>query len=234
MKNGPTAVGMSLFRRAAAHQPRAQYQRPWTPVLHGHVLDAVCALFQDLRRLDSIGKSEARNKSSLSKGWCSKVASGILRNARPCKALQGRVLPSRPRHTTASTAPNRTTAQSVTLVAAKCCPGAVRSAGRLNPPVPQRPTSPEANVLNFYADRDIGPVHGRNPLVLSFRRTFDLPELLRAIASRTSALKADSSTSSPSWMSIARHTFPSRLELNRPAGSCRDAPLAKVSFTIVL
>jgi O-antigen ligase len=31
MKNGPTAVGMSLFRRAAAHQPRAQYQPPWTP-----------------------------------------------------------------------------------------------------------------------------------------------------------------------------------------------------------
>src|SRR5258708_7734835 len=60
---------------------------------------------------------------------------------------------------------------------------------------------------------------------------FDLPELLRATAWRTSALKADPSTSSPSWMSIARRTFPSRLELKRRAGSFRDAPLAKVSFT---
>src|SRR5207302_10337367 len=34
---------------------------------------------------------------------------------------------------------------------------------------------------------------------------FDLPELLRATAWRTSALKADSSTSSPSWMSIAAY-----------------------------
>src|SRR5664280_103407 len=35
-------------------------------------------------------------------------------------------------------------------------------------------------------------------------------------------------------MSIARRTFPSRLELKRRAGSCRDAPLAKVSFTTLL
>src|SRR5919204_102475 len=62
----------------------------------------------------------------------------------------------------------------------------------------------------------------------------DLPELLRATAWRTSALKADASTSSPSWMSIARRVFPSRLELNRRAGSFRDAPLAKVSFTTFL
>src|SRR2546423_5835155 len=63
---------------------------------------------------------------------------------------------------------------------------------------------------------------------------FDLPDLLRATASRTSALNADSSTSSPSWMSIARRTFPSRLELKRRAGSFRDAPFAKVSFTTFL
>src|SRR5262245_49674850 len=63
---------------------------------------------------------------------------------------------------------------------------------------------------------------------------FDLPELLRATAWRTSALKADSSTSSPSWMSIARRAFPSRLELKRRAGSFRDAPLEKVSFTTFL
>src|SRR3984893_2420040 len=69
------------------------------------------------------------------------------------------------------------------------------------------------------------------PQDFAFCEGFDLPELLRATAWRTSALKADSSTSSPSWMSIARRTFPSRLELKRRAGSLRDAPLAKVSFT---
>src|SRR4029077_8125526 len=35
-------------------------------------------------------------------------------------------------------------------------------------------------------------------------------------------------------MSIARRTLPSRLELKRRAGSFRDAPLAKVSFTTLL
>src|SRR5665811_2100351 len=68
----------------------------------------------------------------------------------------------------------------------------------------------------------------------AFFEGFDLPELLRATAWRTSALKAISSTSPPSWMSIARRTFPSRLELKRRAGSARDAPLAKVSFTTLL
>src|SRR5204863_7609679 len=38
----------------------------------------------------------------------------------------------------------------------------------------------------------------------------------------------------PSWISIARRTLPSRLELKRRAGSFRDAPLAKVSFTTLL
>src|SRR5688572_11781613 len=63
---------------------------------------------------------------------------------------------------------------------------------------------------------------------------FDLPDLLRATACRTRAVNADSSTSSPSWMSIARRTLPSRLELKRRRGSFRDAPLAKVSFTTLL
>src|SRR5258706_16273333 len=49
-----------------------------------------------------------------------------------------------------------------------------------------------------------------------------------------SALKAAASTFSPSWMSIARRTFPSRLELKRRAGSFSDAPFAKVSFTTFL
>src|SRR5258708_37795556 len=52
---------------------------------------------------------------------------------------------------------------------------------------------------------------GGIPQDFAFFEGFDLPELLRATAWRTSALKADSSTSSPSWMSIARRTFPSRL-----------------------
>src|SRR5580658_1033153 len=63
---------------------------------------------------------------------------------------------------------------------------------------------------------------------------FALPEPLRAAAWRTSVLKADSSIAPPSWMSSARRKFPSRLELKRRAGSLRDAPLAKVSFTTLL
>src|SRR5262249_3438962 len=68
----------------------------------------------------------------------------------------------------------------------------------------------------------------------AFFKGFDLAEPLRATAWRTSAWKADLSTSSPSWMSIARRRFPSRLELKRRAGSFRNAPLAKVSFTAFL
>src|SRR6185436_7164487 len=49
-----------------------------------------------------------------------------------------------------------------------------------------------------------------------------------------SVLKAGASTVSPSWMSIARRVFPSRLELKRRAGSLSDAPLAKVSLTTLL
>src|SRR5215467_2281928 len=49
----------------------------------------------------------------------------------------------------------------------------------------------------------------------------DLAGRLRTSACRTSALKADASTSSPSWMSMARRTFPSRLELKRRVGSFR-------------
>ena len=39
---------------------------------------------------------------------------------------------------------------------------------------------------------------------------------------------------SPSWMSMARLTFPSRLELNRPEGSRNAAPLANVILTTFL
>ena len=60
------------------------------------------------------------------------------------------------------------------------------------------------------------------------------PDVLRATAARMSALNAPASTFSPSWMSIARLVFPSRLELNSLAGSFNEAPLAKVNFTIDL
>src|SRR3984893_15242068 len=48
------------------------------------------------------------------------------------------------------------------------------------------------------------------------------------------AFRATSSSLSPSWKSMARLTLPSRLELKRPEGSFREAPLAKVIFTTFL
>src|SRR5712664_602616 len=48
------------------------------------------------------------------------------------------------------------------------------------------------------------------------------------------SFKAASSTLSPSWMSMARLAFPSRLELNSPAGSFNAAPLANVILTTFL
>src|SRR3954468_14542272 len=70
----------------------------------------------------------------------------------------------------------------------------------------------------------------------SWRAAFVYPaeDLFRATAARMSALKASSSTSSPSRKSIARPALPSRLELNRPEGSLSEAPLANVSFTTLL
>ena len=69
---------------------------------------------------------------------------------------------------------------------------------------------------------------------------FDQPPLavrervFRAAAARMSAFKASSSTLSRSRKSIARRVLPSRLELKRPEGSAREAPLANVSFTTFL
>src|SRR6266704_6602668 len=48
------------------------------------------------------------------------------------------------------------------------------------------------------------------------------------------SFKAALSTLSPSWMSMARLTFPSRLELNRPEGTFNAAPLANVILTTFL
>src|SRR3954454_12676176 len=53
-------------------------------------------------------------------------------------------------------------------------------------------------------------------------------------AARTRVFNASSSILSPSRKSMARLVFPSRLELKRPEGSSRDAPLAKVIFTTFL
>src|SRR5581483_2232822 len=55
-----------------------------------------------------------------------------------------------------------------------------------------------------------------------------------ATAARIRSFKADSLILSPSWISMARLTFPSRLELNRPEGSFNTAPLAKVILTTLL
>src|SRR3981081_3245735 len=49
-----------------------------------------------------------------------------------------------------------------------------------------------------------------------------------------SVLRASSSSSSPSWISMARLVLPSRLALNSPEGSLSEAPLANVSFTTLL
>src|SRR5271156_3491741 len=57
---------------------------------------------------------------------------------------------------------------------------------------------------------------------------------LAATAARMSCLKAASSIFSPSRRSIARRTFPSRLELKSFFGSLREAPRKKVSFTTCL
>src|SRR5215510_9109293 len=76
---------------------------------------------------------------------------------------------------------------------------------------------------------------GANPVAYFARLGLALPpDVLRATAARMSALNAPASTSSPSWMSIARLTFPSRLALKSLAGSFNEAPLAKVNFTIDL
>ena len=54
-------------------------------------------------------------------------------------------------------------------------------------------------------------------------------DLFRVTAARTRAFNASSSISSPSWKSMARLVFPSRLELKRPEGSFRAAPWRRSS-----
>jgi hypothetical protein len=59
-------------------------------------------------------------------------------------------------------------------------------------------------------------------------------ETLAATAAPISAFSALSLIFSPSRMSMARRTLPSRLELNSFAGSGSAAPRANVSFTTAL
>ena len=66
------------------------------------------------------------------------------------------------------------------------------------------------------------------------RRLAQAFALFRVTAARTSVFNAFSLIFSPSWKSMARLTFPSRLELKRPEGSFRAAPFAKVIFTTSL
>src|SRR5438477_5058142 len=77
---------------------------------------------------------------------------------------------------------------------------------------------------------------GRDRYSMLARRAVGLllPLRLSATAARMRSFKAASSTFSPWWMSMARLTFPSRLELNRPAGSFNVAPLANVILTMFL
>jgi hypothetical protein len=58
--------------------------------------------------------------------------------------------------------------------------------------------------------------------------------LFSATAARMSAFNAVSSIVSPSWKSMARRVLPSRLALNRRAGSSSAAPRAKVILTTLL
>ena len=65
-------------------------------------------------------------------------------------------------------------------------------------------------------------------------RAVDRADVFSATAARMSAFNAFSSILSPSWISMARLTLPSRRELKRPEGSSNAAPLAKVIFTTAL
>ncbi len=72
-----------------------------------------------------------------------------------------------------------------------------------------------------------GKRHTNRPASQSF-------DVFSATAARISPFSAFSFTLSPSRKSIARLKFPSRLELNSPAGSSRNAPFANVNFTALL
>src|SRR5271167_3543601 len=98
------------------------------------------------------------------------------------------------------------------------------------------------DMVGTYARRGFGlPLAARGPRRVPPEPALSVAEgdllgwlRLSATAARMRSFRAASSTLSPSWMSMARLTFPSRLELNRPEGSCNAAPLAKVILTTFL
>src|SRR5215510_834026 len=82
-----------------------------------------------------------------------------------------------------------------------------------------------------------GAAIDHNRLLCVLPLQLDQPWALDAFsvtAARIRAFNASSSIFSPSWKSMARLVFPSRLELKMPEGSFRAAPLAKVIFTTFL
>jgi len=81
----------------------------------------------------------------------------------------------------------------------------------------------------------VARVTGEEPIGQSEpERLFYPVDEFRTAAARISPFRAAASNLSPSWKSIARLTFPARLELKRPPGSLREAPLAKVVFITCL
>src|SRR6476620_11811615 len=83
--------------------------------------------------------------------------------------------------------------------------------------------------------KPICPLAARSDwLQIGFRFGLVLPMRFSATAARMRSYNAASLTFSPSWMSMARLTFPSRLELKRREGSFNAAPLANVILTTLL
>src|SRR6185437_14894054 len=117
------------------------------------------------------------------------------------------------------------------LVVAAPCPGGPHP---LRPGLPVRLSARAA----FKPGAPLKPAFGLsgNVQILLVRRGFGmlLPWRLSATAARIRSFRAASLILSPSWMSMARLTFPSRLELNRREGSGNAAPLANVILTTFL
>src|SRR5437764_5930499 len=95
--------------------------------------------------------------------------------------------------------------------------------------------------LNYWTDggpatplrRDDNSSSSHRALALALALALTL-DLFRVTAARMRVFNASSSILSPSWKSMARLVFPSRLELKRLEGSFRAAPLANVIVTTFL
>src|SRR5487761_265963 len=88
--------------------------------------------------------------------------------------------------------------------------------------------------LHHRDDRCHTSRHNDEVAEVEFPQPSEAEDVFRATAARIRVFRAFSLTLSPSWMSMARLTFPSRLELNRPEGSSSAAPLANVILTTFL